>query len=306
MKYIRNTLDFHISEPSVLSLGKFDGLHLGHKFLIRELEKGQKEGYRSVIFTFDIPPRSLQENDCRVLSTNKEKEHIFDEAGMDYVIECPFTEELKKMEPHAFLKMLTDRIRIRRIVAGTDFRFGRGRSGSPADLKKYEDELGYRAVIVDKIQYRGEDISSTRIRKLVCEGQIEEANTLLGYPYFLTAHVRHGNEIGRTLGFPTVNLLPPEKKLLPPNGVYVSSIALDGEIYYGISNIGCKPSIDGVYPVGVETHIFDFDRQIYDREIKVSFLSYLRPERRFDSLEALQRQIRADYKKAEDLLTTVL
>ncbi|MCD7864736.1 MAG: bifunctional riboflavin kinase/FAD synthetase [Clostridiales bacterium] len=298
MEYIRNTLDFYVPEPSVISLGKFDGLHLGHKYLIRELEKGKQEGYKSVVFTFDIPPRSLSENDCRVLSTNAEKEHIFEEAGMDYVIECPFTDELKQMEPYAFLKMLTERIRIRKIVAGTDFRFGSNRSGSPADLKMYEKEFGYQAVIVDKIQYMGEDISSTRIRKLVCEGRMEEANTLLGYPYFLNARVLHGNEIGRKLGFPTVNLLPPEHKILPPNGVYVSSVTLDGELYYGVSNIGCKPSIEGTYPVGVETHIFDFDSQIYDREIKVSFLSYLRPERKFNSLEELRRQIEADRETA--------
>lgn len=252
-----------------------------------------------MIFTFDIPPRSLSEHDCRVLSTNKEKEHIFKEAGIDYVIECPFTDELKQMEPRAFLKMLTDQICVRQIVAGRDFRFGRDRSGSPADLVKYQDELGYRAVIVDKIQYKGEDISSTRIRTLVCGGRIEEANRLLGYPYFLTGRVQHGNEIGRRIGFPTVNIVPPETKLLPPNGVYVSLATLEGETFRGVSNVGCKPSIEGTHPIGVETHIFDFDRRIYDREIQISLLRYLRPEQKFDSLEALRRQMEADRKEAE-------
>lgn len=219
MIYFRNTHDFSVREPSVISLGKFDGLHLGHRHLMRALKQGKQSGYKSVVFTFDIPPRSLRETDCRVLSTNSEKEEIFASAGIDYVIECPFTEEMKRMEPYTFLKMLTSRIQVRQIVAGTDFRFGRNRSGSPADLKKHENELGYRAVIVDKVQYGGEDISSTRIRRLISEGRMEEANLLLGYPYFLTAPVIHGMEIGRRIGFPTINQSPPEEKLLPPNGV---------------------------------------------------------------------------------------
>ncbi|MCD7982394.1 MAG: bifunctional riboflavin kinase/FAD synthetase [Clostridiales bacterium] len=300
MKYIRNTLDFSIREPSVISLGKFDGLHLGHKYLIRELKKGKQSGYKSVAFTFNIPPRSLQEADRRVLSTNSEKEEIFASADIDYVIECPFTEELKRTDPYSFLKMLTTKIQVRQIVAGSDFRFGRNRSGSPADLIKYEREFGYRAVIVNKIQYGGEDISSTRIRKLICEGRLEEANLLLGYPYFLTAPVTHGKEIGRKIGFPTINQLPPEEKLLPPYGVYISSVTADGEEYRGVTNVGCKPTVGGTRPVGVETHILDFDRRIYDEEVRVAFLKYLRPEKKFDSLESLREQIAADRASAAE------
>ncbi len=299
MNYIRNTLDFSIREPSVISLGKFDGLHLGHKYLIRELKNGNRSGYKSVIFTFDIPPRSLCGTDCRVLSTNREKEEIFASAGIDYVIECPFTSELKQMEPFTFLKMLTEKIQIRQIAAGTDFRFGRNRSGSPADLKNYEKEFGYRAVIVEKFQYGGEDVSSTRIRKLICEGRIEEANCLLGYPYFLTAPVVHGREIGRTIGFPTINQFPPKEKLLPPNGVYVSAVTLNGERYRGVTDIGCKPTVEGTRPIGAETHILNFDRPVYDEEVRVSLLKYLRPERKFDSLEALREQIAADREAAD-------
>ena len=302
MNYIRNTLDFSIREPSVISLGKFDGLHLGHKYLVRELQKGKRLGYKSVVFTFDIPPRSLYEADCRVLSTNSEKEEIFASAGIDYVIECPFTNELKQMEPYIFLKMLTAKIQIRQIAAGTDFRFGRNRSGSPSDLKKFEKEFGYRAVIVDKFQYGGEDVSSTRIRRLICEGRMEEANRLLGYPYFLTAPVIHGKEIGRKIGFPTINQRPPEEKLLPPNGVYVSSVTLGGEVYRGVTNIGCKPTVEGTRPVGAETHILNFDRPVYDEEIRVSLLKYLRPERKFDSLETLRKQIAADREAAVEYI----
>ncbi|MCD8364228.1 MAG: bifunctional riboflavin kinase/FAD synthetase [Clostridiales bacterium] len=298
MEYIKNMLDFHISEPAAVSLGKFDGLHLGHKYLIRELEKSRAMGYKSVIFTFDVPPRSLKDNNYKVLLTNREKEQIFAEAGIDYVIECPFTEEFKNMTPGEFLEMLTEKIPVREIVAGTDFRFGKNRSGGPDELLRYEKKLGYRAVIVDKMQYGGEDVSSTRIRSEIAKGRMEEANALLGYPYFLDAPVVHGNELGRTLGFPTVNQRPSREKLLPPNGVYVSLVTVGGETFYGVTNIGNKPTIGGGYPTGVETYIFDFDRQIYDREIRVSFLSFLRPELKFFSVEELRTQIERDRREA--------
>ncbi len=301
MKYFRNTMDFSISEPSAVALGKFDGLHQGHKYLLREIKKCGEFGCRSAAFTFDIPPRSLEEGDCRVLLTNPEKEQIFASIGIDYVIECPFTEELKKMEPHEFLRMLTKRINIFEIVAGEDFRFGRDRKGSCLDLIKHEKELGYHTLVVDKVKYKGEDISSTRIRNDILKGDLNEANILLGYPYFLTAPVVHGTGIGTRIGVPTVNQRPPESKLLPPNGVYASIVSMDDKSWYGVSDIGNKPTIEGNYPLGVETHLFDFDDQIYDREIKVSLLSFLRPEKRFDSVEDLRLQITEDCQKAKEL-----
>lgn len=294
MQYIKGTLDFHITEPSVVTLGKFDGLHIGHKYLLQELEKGKQKGLKTVIFTFDIPPKSIHQDTYKVLSTNKEKEQIFENAGIDYVIECPFTDTFKHLDPRSFLLMLREKICVKQIVAGKDFRFGCNRSGSYVDLIRYEQELGYHAVIVEKIQYEGEDISSTRIRELIRKGDLKTANYLLGYDYFLTAPVLHGNEIGRTLGFPTVNQLPDAEKLLPPNGVYASRIQVNDKTYSGISNIGCKPTIKGRYPTGVETYIFDFNENIYDEEICVSFLAFMRQEKKFDSLEALQKQIDMD------------
>ncbi|MCD8231473.1 MAG: bifunctional riboflavin kinase/FAD synthetase [Clostridiales bacterium] len=305
MKYIKDTLDFHISEPSAISLGKFDGLHLGHKYLLQELEKGKECGLKSVIFTFDVPPRSLEEKDYKILLTNREKEQIFEDAGIDYVVECPFTKDLKNKTPEEFLRILTARIPVRMIVAGTDFRFGKNRSGGPEELKKYAKSMGYQPVIVDKMQYEGADVSSTRIRENIQEGRMEEANTLLGYPYFLSAEVLHGNEIGRKLGFPTVNQRPEEKKLLPPNGVYASAVTVGGETFYGITNIGKKPTVGDGYPIGVETCIFDFDRQIYGEEIQVAFLKFLRPEKKFSSMDALHLQMDADIKSVHQYLSSL-
>lgn len=294
MRYIKNTLDFKISEPCVISLGKFDGLHAGHRYLMEEIEKGEAEGLKCVVFTFDIPPKSVYENSYKVLSTNAEKVQIFSAQGVDYLIECPFTEEFRQMSPREFLKMLTDRIHVKKIVAGTDFCFGYQRSGTYEHLQKYAKEFGYEAVIVKKKQYRGEDISSTRIRNCILSGNLAEANELLGYTYFMSGEVLHGNEIGRTIGFPTANLIPPAEKLLPPNGVYIVQVSMDGRTYRGISNIGCKPTISGDYPVGVETYIFDFEGNIYGKYICVSFCEFIREERKFDSLGSLKAQMEKD------------
>ncbi len=293
-------MDFSIRDASAISLGKFDGLHQGHKYLLREIKKGEEFGVRSVAFTFDVPPRSVTQDNYKVLLTNLEKEQIFASVGIDYVIECPFTETLKRMEPYEFLCFLTERINVKQIVAGTDFRFGRARKGSYVDLQKYEKEFGYQTVIVDKVQYKGEDISSTRIRNDIEKGDVQEANLLLGYPYFLTTQVRHGLEVGRSMGIPTINQTPPKDKLLPPNGVYATMVTMDGRSWYGVSDIGCKPTIEGEHPLGVETHIFDFDEQIYDREVQVAFLGYLRPEMTFDSLKDLHRQIEKDCEQAKE------
>jgi riboflavin kinase/FMN adenylyltransferase len=294
MEYIKDTLEFEISKPSVISLGKFDGLHMGHRYLMEEMEIGKKDGLTSVVFTFDIPPKSIDRESYEVLSTNEEKEQIFRDAGVDYLIECPFTDELRQMTPYAFLKMLTEKINIKKIVAGTDFCFGYKRSGTYRDLQKYADEFGYEVVVVQKKQYNGADISSTRIRERIVVGDMQEANTLLGYAYFVSGPVLHGNEIGRTIGFPTVNQLPPKEKLLPPNGVYAVEVNLDGTTWQGVSNIGCKPTIQGENPIGVETFIFDFHDRIYGKQIKVSFLEYIRKEQKFESLEKLKEQLNKD------------
>lgn len=294
MKYIKNTLDFTISEPSVISLGKFDGLHMGHRYLMEEVEKGKREGLKSVVFTFDIPPKSIHETEYKVLSTNEEKAQIFSAAGVDYLIECPFTEEFRQMSPREFLEMLTAKINVKKIVAGTDFRFGYKRSGTYEDLRAYAGQFGYEAAIVKKKQYKGADISSTRIRECIANGDMTEANELLGYSYFLSGTVLHGNEIGRTIGFPTANQLPTPEKLLPPNGVYAVEVLLNGKTYHGISNVGCKPTIQGENPVGVETYIFDFHEEIYDQKMKVSFLKFIRREQKFASLAELQAQLKRD------------
>lgn len=294
MKYIKETLDFHISDPCVLTLGKFDGLHSGHRYLMEAMEEGKSMGLKSVVFTFDIPPKSIHEKQYTVLSTNEEKEKIFADAGVDYLIECPFTEELRRMSPCEFLEMLTSKIHVKMVVVGTDFCFGFQRSGNYKVLREYENTFGYRTIVVKKKQYLGEDISSTRIRNCIIAGDMETANLLLGYAYFVSGQVVKGNQIGRTVGIPTANQILPPEKLLPPKGVYASKILLRGREYIGISNVGQKPTIEGSFPMGIETNIFDFEGDIYGENIKVSLYRFIRPERKFDSLQALVAQMNLD------------
>ncbi len=302
MRYIKETLDFTIEEPSVVSLGKFDGLHEGHKYLLHRMQAAKEEGLTSVALTFDLPPAVLDGVQRKVLTTRREKRHIMAESGIDILVELPFTEELKTMAPYDFLKWLTGRIRIREIVAGTDFRFGYQRAGSYETLQEYAKEFGYHLTVLQKLQYEQRDISSTRIRSLISEGRMEEANRLLGYSYFMIGPVIKGKQIGRTIGIPTANQRPDEDKLLPPEGVYIAAAEVGRKTYYGIADIGRKPTIEGENPLGVETFLFDFEGDLYGEIMKISFLHYVRPEQRFNGLEALKAQIGKDIEMAKDWL----
>lgn len=310
MKYIRHTTDFHISEDTVVSLGKFDGIHRGHGRLMEYLKEKKRLGLKTVIFTFDIPPRQKTEaqNAGKVLTTNEEKARLFEEMGMDYLLECPFTQEIMHMEPEDFVKMIVGRLNIKSLVVGSDFHFGHNRRGDYHLLKKLAKTCGYEVEVVEKVQENGRDISSTFVREEISAGRIENANRLLGYRYFVQGEVVHGNEMGRLFQAPTANLLPAEEKMLPPYGVYVTRTSICGhkdKAYGGITNVGCKPTIEGNHPVGVETHLFDFQEWIYGKEIKVEFLTKIRDEKKFNSLEELKCQMNKDIKNGIKYYTNI-
>ena len=295
MKYFKNTTEFQVTEPTVISLGKFDGIHRGHELLMEQLAKKKKDGLKTAIFTFDIPPKKNVEHvEAKVLTTNEEKMHIFEELGIDYLVECPFTKEIMCMEPENFIRMLVEKLSVKCFVAGEDFHFGHNRRGDYEMLRKYAGEYGYEAIILKKMKEDARDISSTFVREEIAAGNIEKANHLLGYHYFVKGVVKHGNRIGRTIGIPTVNLLPPEEKLLPPFGVYVTEVLIDGKRYRGVTNVGCKPTIEGKNPVGVETHLLEFREDVYDQVVTVEFIHRLREERKFENIEALKEQMQKD------------
>lgn len=295
MKYIRNTTDFYIEENTVLSLGKFDGIHRGHELLLEHMARKKSEGLLGAIFTFDIPPRrNVEHVEAKVLTTNEEKMHIFEQLGIDYLIECPFTKEIMCMEAEEFIRKIVTQLHVKCIVVGEDFHFGHNRRGDYRMLSEYAMQYGYEVIVVKKMQEDARDISSTFVREEIMKGNIEKANHLLGYRYFVTSVVKHGNQIGRTIGMPTINQIPPAEKLLPPNGVYITEVYIDEQKYRGVTNVGCKPTVGEENPVGVETHLLDFAGDVYDKLVTVEFISRVREERKFSSIEELKCQMQND------------
>ena len=288
MKIIKHTTEFQIAEETAVSLGKFDGLHQGHRLLIDRILKKKEEGLASLIFTFDFGARPA-------LTLPTERRAILLRDHMDYLVECPFVPALSHMEPEAFVrKVLMEGLHARYLAVGTDFRFGYQRKGDYRLLKQMSDECGFQVDVVEKACWQGREISSTYIREALEQGRMELVNQLLGYAYSVTGEVLHGRQIGRTLGMPTTNLIPDEQKLLPPNGVYATRTIIAGEVFEGITNIGYKPTVGGETRKGVETYLFDLDRNLYGEIIEVQFYGYERPEQKFTSLEALKSQIEAD------------
>lgn len=296
MQYMTGTTQVFLSHPSAVTIGKFDGVHRGHARLIQALLEKKKQGLKTVVVTFAMSPVGLltEEERCERLSA----------LHVDMLVEYPFSDELCHMEPETFLKdVLLGQLKAKYIAAGEDCRFGYQRKGNGALLKKLAPKLGYTVDIFPKEQEEGIDISSTRIREALSRGQIELMNCLLGYQYRITGSVVHGYRMGRTFGFPTINQTVEEGKLLPPKGVYVTRTTIEGVSYQSVTNVGCKPTIEGERKVGVETHLVDVTKNFYGKTARVEFLHYLRPEMKFDSKEALISQMQSDISNSYKFFT---
>ena len=304
MRYIADTTEFQIEEPTIVTLGKFDGRHRGHqKLLLTMQELKSSLGYPTAIFTFGTPPLSMMSGQPQtVITTNLERRANMEKMGVDYLVEYPFSEETRRMKPEDFVKdILAGRMQAKVIVVGPDCSFGYKGAGDARLLKQLEETLGYRLHVIEKEKDHLRDISSTYIREELEKGNVEKANALLGEPYAVHGEVVHGNHTGTSiLGFPTANLLPPSIKRLPRFGVYVSRVLVDGTYYRGVTNIGRKPTVEGRNPVGVETYIFDMHQDLYGKVIEVQLLAFDRPEQKFSSLEELKQRIEMDKVFAAD------
>ena len=295
MQIIEHTTEFQLTWKSAVAIGKFDGVHLGHLELISKIIEHKKENCHAVVFTFDTSAAAFFGGEEKELTTKAEKRRIFDEMGIDVLIEFPLNKETAATEPEEFVQgYLAGRMKAGYICAGYDLSFGKNGAGNYALLEKYADRYGYRTELIDKVRVGGEEVSSTRVREAVRLGQMESAAAMLGKPYSVSGCVEHGKRLGRTIGMPTANLVPEKDKLLPPNGVYYSKVMIDGQEYKGISNIGCKPTVSDGGIVGVETYLYDFDADLYDREITVNLLAFRRPEMKFGDIDSLKRQMEAD------------
>ncbi|ROR30824.1 riboflavin kinase/FMN adenylyltransferase [Mobilisporobacter senegalensis] len=303
MEYIAGNTDFRLHNSAV-SLGKFDGLHIGHQLLIDKTISLKQEGYSSVVFSFLYNPRNLfSEIDMKFIYTEEEKKRKLKEKGLDVFISYPFSKETASMEPEKFVKeVLVDRIDAKVIVVGSDYCFGRNREGNVDMLRELSKQYGYRLVIYDKLKLKDTIVSSTLIRDELEKGNIELVNQMLGTPYSIIGEVMHGRKIGRTLGMPTTNLIPDDNKLLPPNGVYASKVIIDGISYDSVTSIGYKPSVGKETKKGVETFIFDFDDDLYGKIIEVRLYGFEREEVKFNSLEELSDQMHRDIQWAKEFL----
>jgi len=303
MKYITD-LNVKIEENTVITLGKFDGLHRGHELLMENLFAIAKErNLKTVVFTFNIPPNKDREKDAQVLTTNSEKKEVFEETGLDYLFECPFTKEVMQMSPERFIEWIVTALGVKAMVVGTDFRFAHKRMGNVETLKQYADVYGYSLLVLDKVTDEGREISSTYVREEIAKGNIKKANALLGYPFFVKNKVVHGKKLGRKIGIPTINMEVPLSKIVPPNGVYVSQVRMEDKLYPSVTNVGCKPTVNEEKTVGIETHIIGYASDLYDRRLKVEFLDFIRSEKRFDSVEQLKQQMSLDIAYVKKQLT---
>lgn len=298
MRVITGTREFQIEEPTAVTIGKFDGRHKGHQKLLREmLCFKERQGLKAAVFTFDMAPAGMMAGRVQtVITTNQERRNKMAKVGIDYLVEYPFDQETAHMQPEEFVsEVLVRQMHAKAVVVGTDCSFGYKGAGNAQLLKEMSEFCGFEAVIIEKEQDDHRDISSTYVREELDLGNMEKANELLGEPYAIHGVVVHGNHIGGAiLGFPTANILPPPEKHLPPFGVYVSQVLVDGRLYRGVTNIGKKPTVAGESPVGVETFIMGLEENLYGKEIEVQLLNFERPEQKFASLKELKERIEKD------------
>ncbi len=282
---------------TAVALGKFDGLHRGHQLLFDKLMEYKQRGCQTVIFTFNFHPANvLSGHRQKLIYTHDERLKLIEKLGVDVLIEFPFTRETAHMQPEAFIRdILAGHIGASAIVVGDDFRFGYQRKGDVALLQEKAAEYGYIVEHCHKLCVGEQEISATMIRELISQGQMEMAAELLGRPYSIEGIVHRGRGNGRTVNMPTANLIPADDKLLPPDGVYVSRTRTpDGLEHNSLTNVGTNPTVGAGNARNAETFIFDYQGNLYDRQIRVEIFKRLRAEIRFESLQALREQVKLD------------
>lgn len=291
MEYIQEVQKMPESVRTVITLGKFNGVHRGHQKLIRRvLETGREKGLRTVVIAFSVTDK--------MLLTKKERYAMLKKMGLDTFVECPLDKKMMRTSPEEFVKeLLVNRLHAAHIVIGPDYRFGYQRKGNSELLRKMGETLGFTVEILEKEREGPREISSTYIREQLNEGNMEKVNQLLGYTFSTTGEVLHGRGLGHTIGIPTTNLIPPKDKLMPPNGVYITRSFFSGRNYNGITNVGYKPTVGGESFLGVETYLFDCNEDLYGERSKVEFYQFCRPEQKFPSLNDLKAQLDKDVEK---------
>ena len=297
MEWLTNIDNLRIKR-SVVSVGTFDGLHKGHlKVINKTIQRAKEIDAVSIVFTFWPHPQEILFPDKSVyyLNTFQEKIERFEKAGVDYLILFPFTKDFSQLSYQKFIKeYLVDTLKMEFFVIGYDHHFGKDRAGDFKKLLSYSKDYNFGVERIEQEIVTGEVASSTEIRNAINKGELSKANNLLGYYYSLSGKVKKGKGIGKTIKFPTLNIEIPPKKLIPKEAVYISLLLYKNKTYKAISNVGYNPTIDTDNQLSIEVYVLGFDKEIYEEEVKVSFLEKIREEKKFDSLLDLQNQLEKD------------
>jgi len=297
----------HISElsnvtNSIVTIGTFDGVHLGHQKIIKRLvELKQKQGGEIIVFTFDPHPRKVlfpEQKDLKLITTTHEKCEVLKQFGVDHVLVFPFTKEFSQMPAQQYISdIIANGLKTKTLVIGYDHRFGSNREGNIETLKMLSSVYKFDVEEIPAQEINQLNVSSTRIRKAIDEGDVITANEFLGYHFFITGTVVKGKQLGRTIGYPTANIFVDNvDKLMPKIGVYAVNVLVDDKKYKGMLNIGTNPTTDKDNSIKIEVNIFDFDKDIYGQNIKVEFVKWIRNEEKFANLDELKEALANDKK----------
>jgi riboflavin kinase/FMN adenylyltransferase len=299
MRIYHHIDEFVPAKNAVVTIGTFDGVHLGHRKIIEQVKQLAKEsGGETVILTFFPHPRMIihpEDQDLKMINTMDEKAHLLEQLGVDHLIITPFSRDFSNQTAEEYIRdILVNKIGTKTIVIGYDHHFGKDRQGSLADLQRLAPVYGYKVVEIPEQDIHHVAVSSTRIRQALLGDQIELANEFLGYPFFISGKVNRGDQIGRTIGYPTANILIEEPyKLIPGEGIFAVYVWLGDQKYKGMGYIGHRPTINGLTR-NIEVNIFDFNQDIYTQAIRMDFLHFVRGDIKFTSLEDLTAQLGKD------------
>lgn len=302
MKIFNSIKSFSATKQTVVTIGTFDGVHVGHKKILEQLTKNAYDlNCESLVLTFFPHPRMVLQKDTEMkqLNTLDEKIELLDNLGIDNLIVHPFDKEFSRLTAEEFVKeILVDVFKVKKIIIGYDHRFGRNRTADINDLITFGATYGFDVEQISAEEVNEFSISSTKIRNALLEGNVELAATYLGYDYPLTGIVSKGKQLGRTIGYPTANIkIEEDYKLIPSNGVYIAKSTINGHMVYGMMNIGTRPTVDGTTQT-IEINFFDFNQDLYNQTITVALLKRMRSEQKFESIDALKQQLGVDKENA--------
>ncbi|MDR7209521.1 bifunctional riboflavin kinase/FAD synthetase [Flavobacterium piscis] len=309
MKLFHSINDFQSTKKTILTLGTFDGVHIGHKKILERITQNTENGkYESLVLTFFPHPRMVlqEKSEIKLLNTISEKSKLLEATGIENLVIHPFNESFSRLTAEEFVhSILVDQFHIHKIIIGHDHRFGRNRTANIDNLIAFGAEYGFEVEQISAQEIQDVSVSSTKIRKALQDGNMSLANDYLGYTYFMTGEVVKGKQLGRTIGFPTANIqIEEDYKLIPKNGVYIVKTYINKKEVFGMMNIGFNPTVNGQKQT-IEVNLFDFDSNIYNQRLEISLLKYLREEQKFSSVDLLTNQLNQDRKTALSFINQV-